>query len=773
MRIILLTTQCPFVLGGAELHARNLEQALRQAGHEAEIVSMPFKWYPASSVLDHMLAARALDVSEFNGVKIDLAIGLKFPAYLMRHPAKAYWILHQHRQAYDQWDSGLSDLYDDPDGQSVREAVIAADNAELVGAPRMFANSANVAARLQRYNGVEATPLYHPPPLAGRLTGGEFGSYFYYPSRISRTKRHDLVLRALAVADSSVRIVFTGAADSPDYERGLKALAHELGVEDRVEWRGFVSEGEIAALYAGARGVLFTPIDEDLGYIALEAMLAKKPLVTVADAGEPAALARDGVEGLVTAPEPEAFAAALNALAASESKARALGAAGFERYRSLEISWPHVVASLTGETAMAPPSAADVARRAGGDWLAGQGDGPTLDELAARYDFDDHLAADSSYYETHWPRYQATLDVLKRAGVRPRRILELGTSAPYVFTAFLREAFPDAEFTVVQESPEGLAWPGRIAAKDGANVEVEVCGLNVETTPLPYPAGAFDLVIAMEILEHFALDPGFVFREARRVLRDGGVFLVTTPNLVSLPALWRALIGESPYSFGLYVPWNGVYGRHNREFTPLEVDRLGVYAGFERAMLETADVYRQEPPPEGVVRYMAENRLPLELRGQNIFYAGRKTAATALGPPPGSLFPNDPAIYSGRIELVDEAGCGGDDILRVRVTNLSPLVWPASGPGRVRLSIDTVDQQGMVTLDACAIDLPEDLPPGALAEIPLRAGRGAGAAGRWWEIGLFLEGAGAFKGAGRARPACLFAEHLAPAVAKAADDHAA
>jgi glycosyltransferase involved in cell wall biosynthesis/SAM-dependent methyltransferase len=768
MRIALLTTQCPFVLGGAELHARNLERALREAGHEAEIVSMPFKWYPAASVLDHMLAARALDVSEFNGVKIDLAIGLKFPAYLMRHPMKAYWILHQHRQAYDLWDSGLSDLYDDPDGQSVREAVMAADDAELRGAPRMFANSANVAARLQRYNGVTATPLYHPPPLAGRLTGGEFGSYFYYPSRLSPTKRQDLVLRALAVADRRVRVVFSGAADSPDHERGLKALAHELGVEDRVEWRGFVSEAEMIDLYAGARGVLFTPIDEDLGYIALEAMLAGKPLVTVADAGEPAALARDGVEGLITAPEPEAFAAALDVLAASESRARTLGAAGRERYRSLGISWPHAVAALTGQAAAgAAPVPTRAAPSVVGAWLAGDGEGPTLARLAERYAFDEHLAVHRDYYETHWPRYQATLDVLKRAGVRPRRILELGTSAPYVFTAFLREAFPDAEFTVVQESPPGLRWRSQVVARTGAPIEVEVLGLNVETTSLPFPDGAFDLVVAMEILEHFAIDPGFVFREARRVLRDGGVFLVTTPNLVSLPGVWRALTGETPYSFGLFVPWNGVYGRHNREYTPLEVDRLGAYAGFERGLLETADVYRQDAPPEALVRYMAENRLPLELRGQNIFYAGRKRAGAAFGPPPSSLFPIDPAIFSGRIELVPAEA--GEERTAVRVVNLGPLVWPAAGPARVRLSVDVVDQDGMVTQDARSLDLPHDVGPGGDAVIPLWIARGGGLGGRWWEIGLYAEGAGPFAGAGRARPACVFAETLEAAPAADAD----
>ena len=347
MRIAIVTTQCPFVVGGAELHARNLERALREEGHEAEIISMPFKWYPAATVLDHMLAARSLDISEFNGVKIDLAIGLKFPAYLMQHPNKTFWMLHQHRHAYDLWDSEHSGLFKDADGQMVRDAIIAADNAELSAARRVFANSANVAKRLLHYNNVRSTPLYHPPPLADRLTTGDFGDYFYYPSRITPSKRQDFVLRSLAKTNRAVRVIFSGTPDNPDYGRQLIRLAHELGVEERVQWRGFVSNEEMITLYAGARGVLFTPVDEDLGYIALEAMLAGKPLVTVTDAGEPAALVRHGQEGLVTAPQPRAFAEALERLAGAEHQARSMGRAALERYRAMDISWRRVVQALT------------------------------------------------------------------------------------------------------------------------------------------------------------------------------------------------------------------------------------------------------------------------------------------------------------------------------------------------------------------------------------------------------------------------------------------
>src|SRR5438270_5136756 len=101
MRVLIATVQVPFVRGGAELLAEGLRDALQRAGHQAEIASIPFKWYPPDRILDAMLAARLVDVTESCGSAIDTVIGLKFPAYYMQHPRKTLWVLHQYRAAYD------------------------------------------------------------------------------------------------------------------------------------------------------------------------------------------------------------------------------------------------------------------------------------------------------------------------------------------------------------------------------------------------------------------------------------------------------------------------------------------------------------------------------------------------------------------------------------------------------------------------------------------------------------------------------------------------
>jgi glycosyltransferase involved in cell wall biosynthesis len=63
-------------------------------------------------------------------------------------------------------------------------------------------------------------------------------------------------------------------------------LAHQLDIEPRVEWLG-QSQRKKRALYAHTLGVIFPPVDEDYGYVTLEAMLASKPLITCTDSGAP------------------------------------------------------------------------------------------------------------------------------------------------------------------------------------------------------------------------------------------------------------------------------------------------------------------------------------------------------------------------------------------------------------------------------------------------------------------------------------------------------
>ena len=261
MKVLIATVQIPFVRGGAERLAEGLLHALLTEGHRAEIVALPFKWYPAEQLSDHMLAARLLDLTEFCE-PVDRVIALKFPAYLIPHPSKVVWLLHQHRQAYELWGGPCSDLHHYPNGRLVRDAIRQADQLLATEARAIYTISETVSKRLWEYNGVASTPLLHPPPNAEQFYCAPGEEYLYFPSRLASNKRQGLVLEALAHTRLPVQVWFAGRADRASESEALVAQAERLQVAGRIRWLGEVTEEEAQwlrgvpgrRLYAGRGG---------------------------------------------------------------------------------------------------------------------------------------------------------------------------------------------------------------------------------------------------------------------------------------------------------------------------------------------------------------------------------------------------------------------------------------------------------------------------------------------------------------------------------------
>ena len=169
--VLVCEAQVPFVHGGAEVHVRELVRELRRAAIDAELVSVPFKWYPKEEILPHAAAWRLLDLSESNGRPIDLVIATKFPTYFVRHPNKVAWLIHQYRAAYELCGTPYSDFAHTELDVGLRDTLIRLDTEMLGECRRLFANARNTAERLAKFNGLTAEPLYHPPRLAPRLVG--------------------------------------------------------------------------------------------------------------------------------------------------------------------------------------------------------------------------------------------------------------------------------------------------------------------------------------------------------------------------------------------------------------------------------------------------------------------------------------------------------------------------------------------------------------------------------------------------------------------------
>jgi glycosyltransferase involved in cell wall biosynthesis len=225
----------------------------------------------------------------------------------------------------------------------VKDIIVDADTRLIPEARRVFANSRTVAERMRKYNGVQAEPLYHPSPRAGSLRCNGYGDYVFYPSRLDRLKRQELLVRAMAQVKSAAKCVLAGTGPE---EPQLRALVARLSLQDKVKILGFVSDQRMEQLYADALAVYFGPFAEDYGYVTLEAFQSKKAVLTLEDSGGPIEFVHQGDNGFIVPADPAAIAEKIDRLFEHRKMAAKMGERGFDTLAGLKLSWDNVVSKL-------------------------------------------------------------------------------------------------------------------------------------------------------------------------------------------------------------------------------------------------------------------------------------------------------------------------------------------------------------------------------------------------------------------------------------------
>jgi glycosyltransferase involved in cell wall biosynthesis len=339
--------QVPFVHGGAELHALALRDQLRQRGYQADLITVPYKWYPREQLMNSIRLWQQLDLSEADGRAIDLLITTKFPSYFAPHPNKVLWLIHQFRQIYDLHGTPYSDfMANDRGDEKLRQQLIRLDRDAIRGHRRIFSNSHNTAERLEKFNGISATPLYHPPSLFPRYECRTYGDFLLSVGRLDKLKRVDWLIRALRYCPPSMRCLIAGTG--PESAR-LQELARECGVSSRVEFLGYVDNERLLELYAGCFAVFFAPLDEDYGYVTLEAFFSRKPVLTARDSGGTLEFVAHERNGFVCEPgDEELLAERIARLFNDRPLCRRLGDDGYDRVK--DISWENAIDRLLGRT---------------------------------------------------------------------------------------------------------------------------------------------------------------------------------------------------------------------------------------------------------------------------------------------------------------------------------------------------------------------------------------------------------------------------------------
>jgi glycosyltransferase involved in cell wall biosynthesis len=344
MRVAVVTSSPPMVEGGHMVIARALVHALRAEGHHADIVITPQNRFGRQAAA--YAATWLTDLGMSDGHPIDQVISLRYPSYAVRHDNHVCWLNHTMREYYDLWPrftAGLGRLGRAKEGVR-RRLTHAADRYLLTrNVRKLFVQSKTVQDRLRMWPELRSTVLYPPPPQREYRCDG-YDDYVFMVSRLTPLKRADLLIRALETPDGrGIRAVIAGDGE----ERGrLTGLVAQLGLADRVMLTGALPEHELLEHLGRCRIVCFPPVEEDYGFVTVEAFASGKAVVTCADSGGPAELVADGERGYVCAPTPEALAGALRRAIEDRALAERMGQAALGFVSTLD--WSSTVRTLIG-----------------------------------------------------------------------------------------------------------------------------------------------------------------------------------------------------------------------------------------------------------------------------------------------------------------------------------------------------------------------------------------------------------------------------------------
>lgn len=181
-----------------------------------------------------------------------------------------------------------------------------------------------------------------------------------------------------------------------------------------------------------------------------------------------------------------------------------------------------------------------------------------------------------SYAARHTPRLALDLDMVHRLAQPEQRIVEYGAT-PLLLTAALRDC--GYRVTALDLAPERFS-------RTIAELGLDVLRCDIETQAPPLPDASADLVLFNELFEHLRINPIFTLKEVHRVLRPGGVLLLSTPNLRSLNGIRNFLFRNLSYSssrgvFRQYARLDEVgHMGHVREYTTREVREFLQEIGF-------------------------------------------------------------------------------------------------------------------------------------------------------------------------------------------------
>jgi len=217
-RVVVVTSDVPFVEGGHLIIAHSTVQALKEFGCEADLMLTPQNRFGRQFQAYH--ATRFTDVKEDGlGRKIHQVISFRYPSFAIKHPSHVCWLNHRMREYYDLWKAFYSPLgIKGKIKETMRKRMVHLIDTYLLkhNVSQLFAQSKTIQERLRKWGNIDSEVLYPPPPQRNYHTES-YQNYIFSISRLQKLKRLDLLIDAFKhVQNKELKSVIIG--EGPELE---------------------------------------------------------------------------------------------------------------------------------------------------------------------------------------------------------------------------------------------------------------------------------------------------------------------------------------------------------------------------------------------------------------------------------------------------------------------------------------------------------------------------------------------------------------------------
>ncbi|MGC8814644.1 MAG: glycosyltransferase family 4 protein [bacterium] len=347
-KVLILSTYVPFIYGGNVNFINWFYLKLKEYYPEFLIdnILIPFSDDP-DLVLKQIEGLKNL---KFNYG--DILITSRPFSYVVEHSNKIIWFMHHLRYLYDLWDTKFNPLNkNDKKNIELRKKITEIDNKALRSAKKIFAISKNVANRLKKFNNIDAEVLYPPLFNEKQYYSESYSDYIYFPSRITGSKRQHIPIQAMKYTKTNVKLIISGNIEGKYFKNKIQPLLRDNEISSKVKIIDkYINEDEKLKLYANALAIVFTPYDEDYGYITLEAFYSKKLVITLMDSGGPTEFIENEYNGFILENDLKNLAEIFDKIYLNKDLAKKMGGNAYSYILSKKITWDTVFEKIFEES---------------------------------------------------------------------------------------------------------------------------------------------------------------------------------------------------------------------------------------------------------------------------------------------------------------------------------------------------------------------------------------------------------------------------------------